>query len=92
MKLNINTKDKSIETTNILSLGIKIRAKIEETNAIKKGKIFCRFLYCSIHNTTKSAVKENSKPSILNLILVPIIAPKVEPISQYNWLKKSRKK
>ena len=82
MKLNSNNNAIIIETINILSLGTKQSAKIDDIKPIIKGVIFCKFLYCSMQRTTKSAVKENSKPAVLNFILEPTIAPRVEPKSQ----------
>ena len=75
-----------------MSLGTKQSAEIDALAPIINGTIFLKFLYCSIHRTTKRAVNENSKPAVLNLIFEPTIAPSVEPTNQYDWLNAVKKK
>lgn len=82
LKINNKTIDKNIAEISILSAGTKIIATIEQKAPIKKGILFFKLLYCSIQSTTKSAVKENSKPAVLKSILDPTIEPKVEPTNQ----------
>jgi len=82
LKLNSSSKATTIEVTNILSLGTTTKATTEATEPIIKGALFCKFLYCSIQSTTNNAVKENSKPAVSKAILLPTIAPRVEPINQ----------
>lgn len=82
LKVNNSSNENKIDVINILSDGTKTKAMIETILPIKKGIGFFIFLYCSIQRTINKAVKENSKPAVSNLILEPIIAPRVEPINQ----------
>ena len=71
-----------IEKINILFIGTRKIASIDDIAPIINGVLFLLFLYCSIAKTINKEVKENSKPFVLKDTNVPNKAPNSVPIIQ----------